>query len=168
MPPNVLAMQSHELVTFKDVVVDFTHEEWDLLDTSQRKLFREVMLENINNLVSVGYQVCKRDVLSHLGQEEVWREGIGLPRYQNPVTTGRKCAFKTWEMIEMILKQPTCRKLTSKIMSLEDQNQFSFQCQGLQWIFIEKPHVYLKLNHCLPSMGRTGFEETIPSQRTPG
>ncbi|XP_058141135.1 zinc finger protein 705F-like isoform X5 [Dasypus novemcinctus] len=118
MPPNVLAMQSHELVTFKDVVVDFTHEEWDLLDTSQRKLFREVMLENINNLVSVGYQVCKRDVLSHLGQEEVWREGIGLPRYQNPVTTGRKCAFKTWEMIEMILKQPTCRKLTSKIMSL--------------------------------------------------
>ncbi|XP_058145598.1 putative zinc finger protein 705B isoform X3 [Dasypus novemcinctus] len=102
MPAKVLAMQTHELVTFKDVVVDITQEEWDLLDTSQRKLFREVMLENINNLVSVGCQVCKTDVLSELEQE------------------GRKCAFKTWEIIEMLLNQPTCRKDTSKLMSLNE------------------------------------------------
>ncbi|XP_071068613.1 zinc finger protein 705F-like isoform X3 [Dasypus novemcinctus] len=77
-------MQTHELVTFKDVIVDFTQEEWNLLDTSQRKLFREVMLENISNLVSVGYQLYKRNVLSQFEQEEVWREGIGFPKYQNP------------------------------------------------------------------------------------
>nr|XP_058141632.1 zinc finger protein 705D-like isoform X3 [Dasypus novemcinctus] len=116
MPAQVLAMQSHALVTFKDVSVDFTQEEWDLLDTTQRKLFSEVMLENISNLVSVGYQVCKRDVLSQLEQEEVSREGIVFPQYQNP---GRQYAFKTWEMIEMIFSQPTCRKDTSKTMSLE-------------------------------------------------
>ncbi|XP_071070511.1 zinc finger protein 705F-like isoform X2 [Dasypus novemcinctus] len=115
MPAKVLAMQSHDLVTFKDVAVDFTKEEWDLLDTTQRKLFREVMLENISNLVSVGYQVCKRDVLSQLEQEEVSRKGVVFPQYQNP---GRKCAFKTWEMIEMIFSKPTCRKDTSKVMSL--------------------------------------------------
>nr|XP_058144581.1 zinc finger protein 705F-like isoform X2 [Dasypus novemcinctus] len=115
MPAKVLAMQSHELVTFKDVAVDFTKEEWDLLDTTQRNLFREVMLENISNLVSVGYQVCKRDVLSQLEQEEVSRKGVVFPQYQNP---GRKCAFKTWEMIEMIFSKPTCRKDTSKVMSL--------------------------------------------------
>ncbi|XP_071067973.1 zinc finger protein 705D-like [Dasypus novemcinctus] len=115
MPAKVWAMQSHALVTFKDVTVDFTQEEWDLLDTTQRKLFREVMLENINNLVSVGYQVCKRDVLSQLEQEEVSREGVVFPQCQNP---GRKCAFKTWEMIEMVFSKPTYRKDTSKIMSL--------------------------------------------------
>ncbi|XP_073075360.1 zinc finger protein 596 isoform X3 [Manis javanica] len=101
-------MELHESVTFEDVAVDFSQEEWTLLDMSQRKLFRDVMLENISHLVSIGKQLYRSDVSSHLDQEEqLSREGIGFLQSHSQ---DREDDLKKLEIISM---QDICRKDTS-------------------------------------------------------
>ncbi|XP_011379966.1 zinc finger protein 350-like [Pteropus vampyrus] len=62
--------QAQESLTFDDVAVDFTWEEWQLLAPTQKDLYRDVMSENYSNLVSVGCQAKKPDTLSRLDQGE--------------------------------------------------------------------------------------------------
>ena len=41
-------------MTYDDVHVNFTGEEWNLLDPSQKTLYKDVMLETYRNLNAIG------------------------------------------------------------------------------------------------------------------
>lgn len=68
-------------MTFQDVAVDFSLEELTYLSAAQRNLYREVMLENYRNLVSLGKAVFSMELGFCLIRQ--WFSPLSSPHVRN-------------------------------------------------------------------------------------
>ncbi|XP_032168546.1 zinc finger protein 717-like isoform X4 [Mustela erminea] len=88
---------SRELVSFEDVAVNFSWEEWQDLDDAQRTLYRAVMLETYRSLVSLGHCISKPEVIVKLEQgAEPWAVGEA-PTRRLPDVQGAGDLTETWQ-----------------------------------------------------------------------
>ncbi|XP_040848454.1 zinc finger protein 248-like [Ochotona curzoniae] len=100
------------LVSFEDVAVDITQEEWQIMDNTQRTLYRDVMLETYSNLLFVGYHITKPDVIFKLEQESVpWTAEKSVPQQLSDPYTKNELLGTNPENQETTFRQVVITKI---------------------------------------------------------